>query len=98
MRTIRSVTLAIGCVVSASFSIGWAADDGVTTANTGVSLPEIQQLQAQLEQQQKQIEQLRAALEAQQKLLERAAASQAAPSEPDRKLASLREVASTAPI
>lgn len=104
MNKLRRFSLALAC--AALLSTAWAADNSQPPVAGGSSQSaELQQLKAQLEQQQKQIEQLRSTLEAQQKLLEKAqspapvAETQAKPqAEPEHKAANLGEVASTVPI
>jgi hypothetical protein len=101
MNKLRRLSLALACTALAAISTGWAADvsQPSAAAGSGQSL-ELQQLKAQLEQQQKQIEQLRTMLEAQQKLLEKAqaAAPAEAQPEPEHKAPNLGEVASMTPI
>ena len=70
MNKLRRFFLAIAC--AALLSTAWAADNAQPQGTDGKGQSaELQQLKAQLEQQQKQIEQLRSILEAQQKLLEK---------------------------
>jgi hypothetical protein len=95
MSKLRHVILILTCAALASLSAGWAAD--VAPPGTGNDQSaELQQLKAQLDQQQKQIEALRTALEAQQKLLEKVQSP--APAESEHKMPNLGEVASTTPI
>jgi hypothetical protein len=95
MRKLRHVVLVLTCAALASPSAGWAAD--VPPPGTGKDQSaELQQLKAQLDQQQQQIEALRTALEAQQKLLERVQSP--APAEPEHRMPNLGEVASITPI
>jgi hypothetical protein len=89
------VILILTCAAIASLSAGWAADVPPPGTVKDQSA-ELQQLKAQLDQQQKQIEALRTALEAQQKLLENVRIQ--APAEPEHKMPNLGEVASTTPI